>query len=499
MKKKNILKLLLIFLIGAIFVTLMSKNSFLFKFNDWWDANAFMTVGKGVLKGVVPYRDLFEQKGPYLYFIYAFSALISRKTFIGVYFLELIAMFINLVFIRKIIKLFYKDEKYTFLGMIIYCFSSFFVFTFGHGGSAEEFSLPLMFISLYHYIRYLKDKNSNSIGKLALLINGIIAGLVFWIKYSLLGFWFIFATTMCLMPLFKKNLKKALLNALIFVGGMLLASFPCFLYFAINKAIGDLFNIYLLVNITSYASKNSIFLKIWKMIYILLGNICGNIPYLVLILIPLICLYKKDIIKGKKSAKIWLTIAFLFTGVGAFIGGTSYFYYGYILTPFTILGILYIIDILNTKKIKFKTYHLGIIMLIFLTILVLTSDNTKYMKWKKSNYAQFIFADIINKSEEKTLLNYYGLDFGLYTTTEIVPEYYYFMRNNIPHENYPKMRESQKRYVEEDTRPKFVITKDEYDNLKEYYDIIAVKKQTYEKRKITYYLYERKNNQDSDS
>lgn len=114
MKKKKFIIYSLIFLIGAIFITLISKNSFLFKFNDWWDANAFMTVGKGIWEGVVPYRDLFEQKGPYLYLIYAFASLISNKTFIGVYLLEVIAMFINLIFTRKIIKLYYKDEKYSF-------------------------------------------------------------------------------------------------------------------------------------------------------------------------------------------------------------------------------------------------------------------------------------------------------------------------------------------------------------------------------------------------
>ncbi|MDE6292593.1 MAG: glycosyltransferase family 39 protein, partial [Bacilli bacterium] len=191
----------------------MSKNSFLFKFNDWWDANAFMTMGKSIWQGVVPYRDLFEQKGPYLYFIYAIAAIISNKTFIGVYFLEIISMFINLIFVRKIIKLFYKDEKYSFLGILIYCFSAFFVFTFGHGGSAEEFTLPLMFITMFYYNRYLKDKKEINIDKKVLLINGIIAGVVFWIKYSLLGFWFIFAATMCLIPLFKKDIKTSLINA----------------------------------------------------------------------------------------------------------------------------------------------------------------------------------------------------------------------------------------------------------------------------------------------
>lgn len=494
MKKKKFIIYSLIFLIGAIFITLMSKNSFLFKFNDWWDANAFMTVGKGIWEGVVPYRDLFEQKGPYLYLIYAFASLISNKTFIGVYLLEVIAMFINLIFIRKIIKLYYKDEKYSFLGIIIYCFASFFVFTFGHGGSAEEFTIPFMLISLYYYINYLKNAKNGKIEKKILLINGIIAGIVFWIKYSLLGLWLIFAATMCLTPLFKKNIKEAFINGLIFISGMLIASIPCLIYFAINNSIGNLFNIYLLVNMTSYAKKVSLLEKIWNMLSILFGNIFGNIPYLVLIFIPLIALYKKDIIKGNKSSKIWLTIAFLFTGIGAFVGGTSYFYYGYILTPFTILGILYIIYIIDRKKIKIKNYHLIALIFIALTILITTSDNTQYMKWEKNDYAQFIFADIIEKSEEKTLLNYYGLDFGLYTTSGITPKYYFFMKNNIPNENYPKMRKNQRKYIKSDERPKFVIAKNEYKLLKEYYDIIAIKKQKYEKRYVTYYLYQRKNN-----
>lgn len=494
MKKKNFIIYVLIFMLGTIFITLMSKNSFLFKFNDWWDANAFMTVGKGIWQGIVPYRDLFEQKGPYLYLIYAFASLISNKTFLGVYLFELIAMFVNLIFIRKIIKLYYDEEKYCFLGMIIYCFASFFVFTFGHGGSAEEFSIPFMLISLYYYIVFLKNKSDEKIDKKMLLINGIMAGIVFWIKYSLLGFWLIFAATMCLTPLFKKNIKDAIVNGIIFIFGMVIASIPCLIYFGINKSIGNLFDIYLLVNMTSYARKVSFLEKIWNMLSILLGNIFGNIPYLLLILIPIIALYKNDIIKGKSTAKIWITIAFLFTGIGAFIGGTSYFYYGYILTPFVILGILYIIYIVDKRKMNFKNYHLSILTVILLVILVLTSDNTQYMNWKKEDYAQYIFADIIEKSDEKTLLNYYGLDFGLYTTSGITPNYYFFMRNNIPNENYPKLRKGQRKYIKSDDRPKFVIAKKEYNLLKEYYDIVAIKKQKYEKRYITYYLYQRKNN-----
>ena len=55
------------------------------------DPNCFMTVGKGMMHGVVPYRDLLKQKGPVLYFVYGLAALVSPHSFFSVYLLELIA------------------------------------------------------------------------------------------------------------------------------------------------------------------------------------------------------------------------------------------------------------------------------------------------------------------------------------------------------------------------------------------------------------------------
>jgi hypothetical protein len=92
----------LIFIISFVTITLFSKSSFLYPFNDWVDANCFMTVGKSVLKGIVPYRDLYEQKGPLLYFIHTAAALVSSTSFIGVYVIEVIASFIVLLYVYKI-------------------------------------------------------------------------------------------------------------------------------------------------------------------------------------------------------------------------------------------------------------------------------------------------------------------------------------------------------------------------------------------------------------
>ena len=47
-------------------ITVCSKSSFLYPLNDWVDVNCFFTVGRGMLHGLVPYRDLYEQKGDLL-------------------------------------------------------------------------------------------------------------------------------------------------------------------------------------------------------------------------------------------------------------------------------------------------------------------------------------------------------------------------------------------------------------------------------------------------
>ena len=90
LNKKNILIALYAFLIAFLTLMLASKNSFLYPFNDWVDANAFFTVGKSMFHGIVPYKDLFEQKGPLLYFIYGIASIISFKSFLGVFILEVL-------------------------------------------------------------------------------------------------------------------------------------------------------------------------------------------------------------------------------------------------------------------------------------------------------------------------------------------------------------------------------------------------------------------------
>ena len=93
--------------VSAFGVLMMcTKSSFLYPFQDFWDINCYLTVGKSMMNGIVPYRDLFEQKGPLLYFIYGLAWLISHDTFIGAYMFEVLAGFIFLFYSYKIMRLY---------------------------------------------------------------------------------------------------------------------------------------------------------------------------------------------------------------------------------------------------------------------------------------------------------------------------------------------------------------------------------------------------------
>ena len=72
-----------LFILALISITICSKSSPLYPLNNWDDANCFYTVGRATLNGQVMYRDIFEQKGPWLYFIYMLASLISGSCFSG--------------------------------------------------------------------------------------------------------------------------------------------------------------------------------------------------------------------------------------------------------------------------------------------------------------------------------------------------------------------------------------------------------------------------------
>ena len=83
---------LLALLCACLALRVATSSSPLYATNFWTDTNIYFTIGRGMTRGLMPYRDLFDHKGPLLFILYALGAAISDTSFIGVFALEALSL-----------------------------------------------------------------------------------------------------------------------------------------------------------------------------------------------------------------------------------------------------------------------------------------------------------------------------------------------------------------------------------------------------------------------
>ena len=484
-------------LISFFIILICSKCSILYAFNDWVDINSFFTAGKGIFNGKVLYKDLFEQKGPTLYLLYGIGYLISNKSFTGIFILEVISYSIYLFYCGKISDLFLnKKNKYIIIPIVGVLTAT--CRCFVQGGSAEEFCLPMFEYTLFTFLDLIVN---NKISLNRIFINGIVAGIIFTTKFTLLGLWFGFMVSLLLKKLLNKEIKEIFKYSFIFLIGMFLPFLLWITYFIIVHGVTDFISVYFIFNLTSYGVKsNSIITQITGCFTSFYMELLKNGLPIFIIFNIIFTFISKNIKNGIDKVGIYITIicTILFT----YIGGLYFDYYLLIIIPWCCLGIIEIISDLDNviEKALHHTRLAKIIYVVFIICLSIVCYNganyKEDLKLKKTDLFQYEFAEIINKEVDKTVLNYGALDFGLYTTANIVPNVKYFHMLNVPYENYPYIVDAHIKYVQ-DTVTNFILTRSSIDGevdsgLLNNYEIISIKTQEYEHNYFKYYLLKRK-------
>ena len=67
--------------IAVVLLLVYSKNSLFYAMNSYEDINIFFAVTDALFHGNVLYRDVFEHKGPFLYFLYSIIHILGNSYF----------------------------------------------------------------------------------------------------------------------------------------------------------------------------------------------------------------------------------------------------------------------------------------------------------------------------------------------------------------------------------------------------------------------------------
>lgn len=228
----------LLFLISVIFLMLFSLWTSPF-YKNWYgcDASFFTLVGRGITHGKIMYRDYYDLKGPYFFFIEALGQFICKGR-MGAFIVQLAALYASVLLIWKTCLLFINKAKSAFV---------LFIFFLGHiatlwgGNTLEEYFLPFSLLCLYMVCReYIND--SGEISTLTSFILGLSLGLMIFSKISISGTVLGIAAGAAFLMLSKKRYRELFEFVIYAVLGLLVAFFPIIVYYSYHNCLTDMLN-----------------------------------------------------------------------------------------------------------------------------------------------------------------------------------------------------------------------------------------------------------------
>lgn len=351
------------FVVSVLFLLLYSNTTSPFTNYYGEDSAFYAMVGAGMKHGLLPYRDFYEMKGPYMFWIQYLGQLISEDRF-GTFCIQTVNMTLTIGIILLIVNLALKDCKMSACKRFLIHFSSvvFSLFmislTFEGGNLTEEFSYPVLVLCLYLCLRYF-DEQKKQIKSDHSLIFGFIYGMAFgyfaFIRIINAAFLGAVLLTITIYLISKKNWKNILQNAIVFISGTIVCMLPACIWAFIQGIFNDMIQeVYILA--FSYSTELDTLERV-----LLLKNFIW--PMIMISIIPILIL----LIFLKRDWKLWFLSAssaiILFIAVSM---GDGYLHYFSLQLPNVVLSVYIFItcckeDNSKEKWKKILKYSLSVI------------------------------------------------------------------------------------------------------------------------------------------
>lgn len=87
--EENVRAILLFFVYSFVLLFFLSSDSYLYDLHYHMDSECFFICGKAWMKGMIPYVDFTDSKGPLLWFIYGIGYLLSHHSYVGVFWISI--------------------------------------------------------------------------------------------------------------------------------------------------------------------------------------------------------------------------------------------------------------------------------------------------------------------------------------------------------------------------------------------------------------------------
>ena len=242
--RKFLFCMILLILVSGYMAVFSSVTSPLYPNNYGVDSAFYRFIGKSILQGKTLYSDIWDNKGPVLFFIQALGALNGTRNadFSLIFILQVISVFGSVLLMYGAYSALHKQRAgdVYFLSAVVIC-GAVFCSTMVGGNLSEEWSLPFISCSLFLFARYLSVCESHPEHPRAYaFLHGICFGMIAFIRVNnaisiCIGVLFI-----CIYLMLKKQWKNLFSNILFGILGIAAVTLPVCLYFYAKNALSDM-------------------------------------------------------------------------------------------------------------------------------------------------------------------------------------------------------------------------------------------------------------------
>lgn len=326
----------------------------------FWDAGLFEYFGYAMTKGDIPYINIFDHKGPFIFIVNFLGYTLGGPLGIKCLYLLSIFSFFSIAF--SIGSLFASTTAIFFVDTILY----FVLIVYFEGGwGIEGYVLPFITYTLYLFIKYLLNLQ---LKKKDIFILGFSFAVVALTKVNMIGVWIVFALFLFFDYVRDKKFQELVYVILYFSSGAIIFILPVFFYLGITNSLHEMFYQSISLNLLYSIEVSEITLvQMFGWYYSV-----SNIFYMNVITVISTFILSKQ--KKKLSRMLFLTFSIcLFLAI---ISRRKYLHYLVVLIPFYVPYISILLGEVEKYFLKNK------IFLYASVIFILFSNNFELIKKK---------------------------------------------------------------------------------------------------------------------
>ena len=351
------------------------------------DSGIFLYAGREILLGKTLYIDVWDHKGPLIFYLNALGLLFGNRT--GVWAVECIFLFIATLSGYKVMKDLLGFPQ-ALVGTAAWLFS--FYSIIAGGNYTEEFSLPISFLSILFFAQYIKDQRKGF-----LFLIGIAMGLNMLLRPNNIGAQLAISSAIVFDGIFQFKIKQTIKNIFVIALGFFAVLIPTALIFSLNGSFNELINATFIYNYNYSSSEN-----ISKLTALLFFTFVLGWPFWGAIFAWFIAL--KDMIARKnllsRPMLLFVLIGFPLEIILDTLSGRPYIHYTIVLLPY--LGLLnaFFADKL-VKFLRGEKYNL-----IKMSVAVLCFFLMLFSFWSSSEFIKKMDAVSTHINENAKIITY---------------------------------------------------------------------------------------------